>query len=146
MDRQKHIEAIFHNFHVIKRAFSHSSQFSHQRFGVTLTQASVMMLLMHDGRKTMGEIAEALGVSKGAATQLLDGLIEKGFVERNQDGEDKRIFYVSVSRRGRMHFRRIRDRGGKRITELFDLMNDDELEQIEAITARLVERVKENRR
>lgn len=94
----------------------------------------------------MGEIAEALGVSKGAATQLLDGLIEKGFVERNQDVEDKRIFYVSVSRRGRMHFRRVRDRGGKRITELFDLMNDDELEQIEVITARLAERVKENRR
>lgn len=146
MNRQEHIEAIFHNFHVIKRAFSHGSQFSHQRFGVTITQASILMLLMHDGRKTMGEIAEALGVSKGAATQLLDGLIEKGFVERTQDEGDKRIFYVSVSHRGRMHFRRVRGRGGKHITQLFDLLDDAELKQIEAITAKLAERVKETRR
>lgn len=143
--RTERIEAIFRNFHAIKRAFSHGSRFSNRHFGVTMTQASIMMLLMHEGRKTMGEIAKALGVSKGAATQLLDGLIEKGLVERLQDDEDKRIFYVSLSRRGRMHFRRVRSHGGRHITQLFDLMDDTELEQIETITAKLAERAKETR-
>lgn len=145
MDRQKQIETIFHNFHAIRRAFSHGSMFSHRRFGVTITQASILMMLMHEGRKTMGELAEALGVSKGAATQLLDSLITKGFVERTQDEDDKRIFYISLSRKGRAHFRHVKNRGGRQITQLFDLLDDTELQQIEAITTKLVERVKETR-
>ena len=145
MDRQKQIETIFHNFHAIRRAFSHGNMFSHRRFGVTITQASILMMLMHEGRKTMGEIAEALGVSKGAATQLLEGLITKGFVERTQDEDDKRIFYVSLSRKGRLHFRHVKNRGGRQITQLFDLLDDTELQQIEAITTKLVERVKETK-
>jgi DNA-binding MarR family transcriptional regulator len=144
--RSERIETIFQNFGAIKREFSHSSRFSNRHFGMTMTQASVLMLLMHDGRKTMGEIASALGVSKGAATQLLEGLIEKGFVERVQDDDDKRVVYVSVSRRGLRHFKNMRQRGGQRMSQLFDLLDDTELEQIEAITTKLVERAKEIKR
>lgn len=104
-----------------------------------------MMLLLHDGRKTMGEIATTLGVSKGAATQLLDGLVEQGFVERTQDDDDKRVIYVEVSRKGFKHLKHVRERGGKQLAELFDLLDDEELVQIEAITAKLVEKSKEIR-
>lgn len=141
--RSESIEAIFKNFHAIKRGYSHGSRFSHRQFGVTMTQASVLMLLVHEGRKTMSEVAAALGVSKSAATQLLDSLIEKGFVERVQDDEDRRVAYVSVSRKGLQHFKRVRRGGAGRIMEVFDLLDDTELEQIETITAKLAERVRE---
>lgn len=143
--RSEHIESIFQNFHAIKRAYAHTSRFSHRRFGMTMTQASVVMLLMHEGRKTMTEVASALGVSKSAATQLLEGLIERGVVERTQDENDKRVAYVAVSRKGLQHFRRMHRGGAKHLTELFDLLDDTELEQIEAITKKLAERAKELR-
>ena len=143
--RSERIESIFQNFRAIRREFSHGSRFSSRHFGMTMTQASALMLLMQEGRKTMGEIASALGVSKSAASQLLEGLIEKGFVERMRDEEDKRVAYVSISRAGLRHFKHMRDRGGKRITQMFDLLDDTELEQIEAITTKLVERAKEIR-
>lgn len=143
MNREQYIEAIFKNFHAIKRAYSHGSRFSHRHFGVTMTQASVLMLLMREGRKTMSEVALALGVSKSAATQLLDGLIEQGFVERTQDEKDRRVAYVELSSNGLRHFRRVRRGGARKMTQLFDLLTDEELEQIETITAKLVERAKE---
>jgi MarR family 2-MHQ and catechol resistance regulon transcriptional repressor len=144
--RSERIEAIFQNFGAIKREFSHGSRLSHRRFGMTMTQASVLMLLMHEGRKTMGEMSSALGVSKGAATQLLEGLIEKGYVERAQDEDDKRVAYVSVSSKGLRHFKHARERGGQRMSQLFDLLDDTELEQIETITTKLAERAKEIRK
>lgn len=144
--RSERIENIFQNFRAIKREFSHGSRFSNRHFGMTMTQGSALMLLMHDGRKTMGEIASALGVSKSAASQLLEGLIEKGFVERVQDEDDKRVAYVSISRAGLRRFKHMRARGGRRMTQLFDLLDDTELEQIEAITTKLVERAKEIRK
>lgn len=146
MNREQHIEAIFKNFHAIKRAYSHGSRFSHRHFGVTMTQASVLMLLMHEGRKTMGELALALGVSKSAVTQLLNSLIEQGFIERNQDEQDRRVAYVELSRDGVRHLRRVRRGGTKRMEQLFDLLTDDELGQIETITAKLVDRAKEIRK
>jgi len=145
MNRQQRIEAIFSNFHAIRRAFSHGSRFSNRHFGVTMTQASVLMLLMHEGRKTMTEIAEALGVSKGAATQLLDGLVEQDFVERQQDDEDKRIVYVALSERGHEHFRLVREKGGQHMGQLFEFLDDEELAQIEAITTKLASKAKEIR-
>jgi DNA-binding MarR family transcriptional regulator len=145
MNRQQRIESIFNNFHAIKRAHSHGSRFSRQRFGVTMTQASLLMLLMHDGRKTMGEVASELGVSRSAATQLLDGLIEKGLIERTVDESDRRVVYVEMSHRGIRHLKRVRQSGMEHITGLFDLLTDEELKQIEAITTKLAERAKEIR-
>ena len=145
MEREQYIEAIFKNFHAIKRVYSHGSRFSHRHFGVTMTQASVLMLLMHEGRKTMSEVAEALEVSKSAATQLLDSLIEKGFVERTQDESDRRVAYVAMSRRGCRHLKQVRRRSAGHIGQLFDLLTDEELAQIESITAKLVDRAKEIR-
>lgn len=143
--RSEHIQAIYKNFHAIKRGFAGGSRFSHRHFGVTMTQASILMLLMHDGRKTMGEIAAALGVSKSAATQLLDGLIEQDFVVRTPDEDDRRVVYIELSPQGTRHFKRVRRGGMGRMTQMFDLLDDTELEQIEAITAKLAERAKEIR-
>lgn len=143
MDRQQRIEAIFSNFHAIRRAVSHGSRFSNRHFGVTMTQASVLLLLKHEGRKTMSEIAEILGVSKGAATQLLNGLVEQNFVEREQAAEDKRSIYVALSAHGKEHLQHVREKGGQHMSELFALLDDDELKQIEAITSKLALRAKE---
>lgn len=145
MNRQQYIESIFNSFHTIKRAHLHGSRFSREHFGVTMTQASVLMLLMHEGRKTMGEVANELGVSRGAVTQLLDGLIEKDFIERTVDEDDRRVVYVEMSRRGIRHLKQVRQGGMEHITGLFDLLTDEELEQIEVITTKLAERAKEIR-
>lgn len=143
--RTERIEAIMQHGQAIKRGYDIGNRFTHQHFGMTMTQASVLLLLMHEGRKTMSEVAVALGVSKSAASQLIDGLVERGFVDRTQHDDDKRVIYVSVSRRGLRHFKRVRQAGGKRMLQLFDLLDDEELEQIEMITAKLAERVKERR-
>lgn len=144
-NRNEQIEVIFNNFHAIKRAYADDSRFSNRRFGVTMAQASVLMLLMRDGRKTMSDVATAMGVSKSAVTQLLGSLIEQGYVDRSQDADDKRIVYVQISRHGHRHFNKVRRGGVARMMELFDLLDDNELRQIEAITTKLAQKAKEIR-
>ncbi len=146
MNRQERIESILHNFHAIRRAFSHGSRFSSQHFGMTMTQASVLMLLVHEGCQTMSNIAETLGVSRGAATQLLDGLVEQGLVERQRDEADKRIVYIALSRDGRRRLKHMREQGGQHVSDLFEFLDDDELGRIEAITEKLASKAKEIRK
>ena len=135
--RHQQIETIFHNFHAIRRAYSDGSRFSNRRFGMTFMQASVLMILVHEQRQIIGHLATTLGVSKSAMSQLLEGLMERGFVERNVDPEDRRVAYVELTSRGRRHLAQMRKEGVKEMMHLFDVLDDDELRQIEQITEKL---------
>ncbi len=42
----------------------------------------------------MGDLAEVLGISKGAATFLADGLIDAGLATRRPDQHDRRVIWV----------------------------------------------------
>lgn len=139
LSRRHQIETIFHSFHAIRRAYSDGSRFSNRRFGMTFMQASVLMMLMHEQRQTIGQVALTLGVSKSAMSQLLDGLIERGLVERTVSDEDKRIAHIELTRRGRMHLARMRREGVKEMMQMFDTLDDDELRQVERITEKLAQ-------
>ncbi|MFC9968207.1 MarR family winged helix-turn-helix transcriptional regulator [Nocardia ignorata] len=49
---------------------------------------------------TVGEIAEHLGVTKQAASQLVDELVTKGYVERNPHPRDARARLITLTDRG----------------------------------------------
>ena len=61
----------------------------------------VLDALKELGSMTMSEIALALNVSMGAATGIVDKLIEKGMVKRERDSQDRRVVRVELEKAGR---------------------------------------------
>lgn len=49
---------------------------------------------------TVGEIAEHLGVTKQAASQLVDELVAKGYADRNPHPRDARARLITLTERG----------------------------------------------
>jgi DNA-binding MarR family transcriptional regulator len=49
---------------------------------------------------TFSDLARRLGVSKPSVTAIVSKLIEKGYVEKMQSAEDKRIFYILLTEKG----------------------------------------------
>lgn len=49
---------------------------------------------------TVGEIAEHLGVTKQAASQLMDELVKKGYAARNPHPTDSRARLITLTERG----------------------------------------------
>ncbi|MFF5036213.1 MarR family winged helix-turn-helix transcriptional regulator [Nocardia salmonicida] len=49
---------------------------------------------------TVGEIAEHLGVTKQAASQLVDELVSKGYADRNPHPRDARARLITLTDRG----------------------------------------------
>ncbi len=137
--RRTQIETIFHNFHAIRRAYSGGSRFSNQRFGMTFMQASVLMMLMHEHDQTITQLAVTLGVSRSALSQLLDGLIARGFIARTVSTQDRRVAHVALTDRGKEHLKQMRQEGTREMTHMFDQLNDEEIDQIERITAKLAQ-------
>jgi DNA-binding MarR family transcriptional regulator len=72
---------------------------------VTPGQMEAMMLL-HEAAEslTMGELAEALGMTPSSASQLVERLVRLGFVERLREEDDRRVVRVVVTTGARRKF------------------------------------------
>lgn len=53
-----------------------------------------------DGKKTMSQISDFLILTPGTTTIHIDSMIEKGFVKRDYDKEDRRKIYIELSEKG----------------------------------------------
>ncbi|MCZ8523958.1 MULTISPECIES: MarR family winged helix-turn-helix transcriptional regulator [Paenibacillus] len=61
---------------------------------------SVIFKLEHETSMKINCIAEYLGITIGAASNLIDRLEEKGWTQRLRSEEDRRITYVSLTPEG----------------------------------------------
>lgn len=81
---------------------------------------------------TMGEMAEALGVTPGAVTQMVSRLEKKGFVTRAKAAQDKRQTTISLTEKGRSlcaeHIAYDR-REHQEISEMLGEFSDQDLEK-----------------
>lgn len=51
--------------------------------------------------KNMTSVAKALKITTGTLTISVNGLVKKGFVERNRSEEDRRVVLVNLTEKGR---------------------------------------------
>jgi DNA-binding MarR family transcriptional regulator len=75
---------------------------------LTLTQIKLLHHLEDASRElTLKEAAELVLVSLPAASRTVDDLVRRGYVERHEDVEDRRMKRVSLTEAGRSVIRRL---------------------------------------
>jgi DNA-binding MarR family transcriptional regulator len=62
-------------------------------------QLRVLSHIYHQGRCTVGEVANGLGGSIANASELIDRLVEAGWIERGVNPNDRRQVVVSLTER-----------------------------------------------
>ena len=74
--------------------FMHRSMRSWHLFvkstGLTMPQFSILMQLHYKGSCGMSEISEHFDISNAAASQLAEKLVQGGYIERDEDPNDRR--------------------------------------------------------
>jgi DNA-binding MarR family transcriptional regulator len=64
------------------------------------TQLAALYALADSGTMTVADLADTLGRSQSAASRLVDGLVQRQLIERNQDAEDRRLRTLTLTGRG----------------------------------------------
>jgi DNA-binding MarR family transcriptional regulator len=69
--------------------------------GLSMPQFSLMMQMYHRGACGMSGISERFEISPAAASQLVDKLVQSGFVMREEDPNDRRAKLLNLTASGR---------------------------------------------
>jgi DNA-binding MarR family transcriptional regulator len=75
----------------------------------------------------LGEVSRRLMVSAGNVTAITERLLADGFITRTHSPQDRRIQVVRLTPAGRRRFRRMAEKHGGWVSELFDELPEEEV-------------------
>lgn len=104
---------------------------------LTISQFGVLEALYHLGPLNQKALADKLLKSGGNITLVIDNLEKNGWVERQQDPEDRRSLLIHLTPEGRQFISEYFPRHLNHIMQQFEVLSDEELEQLSDICKKL---------
>lgn len=109
----------------------------HAKADLTVSQFGVLEALHHLGPLNQKALGEKLLKSGGNITLVIDNLEKSGWVERQQDPEDRRAMLIHLTDEGETFISSYFPEHLERIVEEFDVLSSQELEQLAMICKKL---------
>jgi DNA-binding MarR family transcriptional regulator len=102
---------------------------------LSVAQMATLMLLDAEGSSTVGDLANDLGRSLSATSRLLDQLVRRGLVSRQEDEYDRRVKRVALAEHGQELISRVqRQRAEAQLSVMAALSEADRADVMRAMT------------
>ena len=95
-----------------------------------MPQFSVMMQLHHRGNCAIGDISERFDITNAAASQLVDKLVQSGFIKREEDPQDRRAKMLNLTDKGRKLIQRGIEERYRWVDQLSSKLTVEERDQV----------------
>lgn len=99
----------------------------------------VLSELKHNGPKKQSALADKLGFTPGAMTNISNRLIREGYAERKYNDNDRRVIELQITAEGKAVLREAHERGKQLHLELFQTLSEAEIEQFLSIYEKLLQ-------
>lgn len=106
--------------------------------GITPSQFLVLKKLS-EGKVTVSELSEHLGVSLSAITSLVDRLKKSGYVERTRDEQDRRLVWLAATPLGLKQLERCVSKRSEVIYEICKQLPDEDLQSLNIIYTKILD-------
>jgi MarR family transcriptional regulator, 2-MHQ and catechol-resistance regulon repressor len=121
--------------------FNKASMHDIRGFGLTQPQFGALECLGHLGAMTIGELSRKMLVSGGNMTCVIDNLEKEGLVRREAAENDRRSVIVDLTERGKEMFEEIFPRHAEFISQVAEVLNEDEQTQLSGLLKKLGTRI-----
>ena len=96
---------------------------------VTVRQCFALQILQGEPLD-VGTIAERMGVTPGATTRLIDGMMDRGWVDRRRDPNDRRRVLLELTEEGRQEAEHLRDQTEQIVESVVSEVPADQREKV----------------
>ena len=124
----------------LARAFSTFNKLTadHIRsFGLTQPQFGALETLGHLGPMIIGDLCKKQLVSGGNMTVVVDNLEELGLAKRTTSREDRRVYIVGLTPKGKKLFQKIFAQHAEFVAKIGSVLSEEEQEHLGALLKKL---------
>ena len=111
-----------------------------ERLGLSFSQIKCLRVLADHAPASVGRVSDEIGLSLPAVSRAIDGLVQRRFVKRIEDPEDRRAKRLTLTTKGRKTFAELRELRLAGIRAFVDSLDADELEALEGGLRPLMQR------
>jgi DNA-binding MarR family transcriptional regulator len=98
--------------------------------GLSMPQFSILAQLHFRGACGMSEVSERFEITPAAASQLVDKLVQSGFVRREEDPNDRRAKCLNLTEKGRDLLRRNMEERYRWLDQLAEKLTPEERKKV----------------
>ena len=109
---------------------------------ITVAQLRVLLVLFAEGPSRMSSIATSLDIAISTATGIVDKLVNKKLVIRNDDPEDRRLVICTLSDHGTKLMSQLWLLGQSQIEKLLHGLTEEQLNKAAEVAQFLLDNVK----
>jgi len=114
--------------------------------GVTLAQCHILLELNESESLSISEIADILGLDSSTLSRTIDGLVEKGFVTRTTDINDRRAVQLNLSENGIKKVESINGQCNNTYREFLQFIPEDKIASVLEVMELIAEGLKNLRK
>ncbi|MEW5705750.1 MAG: MarR family transcriptional regulator [Actinomycetota bacterium] len=100
-------------------------------------QVGLLFFINEKQRCKMSDLAAELALTPAAITQIVDPLVDQGYLERTRDKNDRRVVLVTLTEKAHEVLRLIKGRRTILMRELFSSLTQDEASTLVSLIQRL---------
>jgi len=105
--------------------------------GLSESQFYVLDALFHLGPLSQKDLGKKIFCSNGNITMVVDNLEKEGFVTRKRSEDDRRVFFVHITKKGAKKIQHVLPVLVKKISVELSILNENEHEELQRLTKKI---------
>lgn len=142
--RVENLDEIYALSATTQRLMRAHMQASHASLGIGPSEGHLLYMIAEAQPVSLKKLADSMHLTPGAITQLVDSLVEAGFVLRASDKHDRRVTVVSMTPEGARKFAAMRQYKEEVFAKFIGELSDKELAAFVNIQRKMLQYLEEN--
>lgn len=130
LDANQHAQKFFEEMAAIKRAMLGSRGHLLSEYNLTRPQLEILFVIAHKPNQTISELAQAMGITNGGATQMIEVMVKRELIQRVADTKDRRVTHVSLTKNGKTLTHELKIRHGAFMAKILTGLSEAEIGQL----------------
>jgi DNA-binding MarR family transcriptional regulator len=142
--RSKHTQDLFATSAVVQRMMHACLQRTFDELGVAPSQLQLLHLIKQQQPVSLKVLAADMRLTPGAITQLVESLVQAGYITRTEGVEDRRITVVELTTAGAEVCTQLERKKKSLLSQVLVDLDDSELELYLRVQRKMLAHLEEN--